>query len=177
MDIETKTAQLETLSVTIQALHVNGKQMTLAVFRQLPIAKAYNEDGSLAPLEHWGLVRYSIKDEGSLWAVCVSGGRLYRAKVRSGNLDSEYYENALKNAKNDLGWLDYTISYKNEHGRSSREEDWPYEFKYLCLEKAIEKAEEMKNKIIELELCLSVSKRYEGSVRTLMDLPQLFIAV
>lgn len=36
VEIETKRASLDTMSVTIQALHVSGKQMTLAVFRQLP---------------------------------------------------------------------------------------------------------------------------------------------
>ena len=36
MEIETKNASLDTLAVTILALHVSGKQMTQAVFKQLP---------------------------------------------------------------------------------------------------------------------------------------------
>jgi hypothetical protein len=60
------------LAVTIRALHVNGKQMTLAVFRQLPIRKE-QEDSVL-----WGTVRYGIKDEGDLWLVFSHEGKLFR---------------------------------------------------------------------------------------------------
>lgn len=63
MDVETKNASLDTLAITILALHVNGKQMTLAVFRQLPEGRE-DEDSEL-----WGTVRYSIKDAGDLWLV------------------------------------------------------------------------------------------------------------
>lgn len=73
--IETKTASLETMSVTIQALHVNGKQMTLAVFRQLP--RAQFEPGSHVA---WGTVNYKIGDM-SRWLVFEHGGRLHRDSV------------------------------------------------------------------------------------------------
>ena len=92
MLIETKSASLETMAVTIQALHVNGKQMTLAVFRQLPVIngdrasdrwyrpphyKPLNiEDGVAA----WGVVRYSIGDD-AIWLVVSMNGRLYRAPM------------------------------------------------------------------------------------------------
>jgi hypothetical protein len=69
MDIETKHASLDTLAVTIQALHVNGKQMTLAVFRQLP------------ELQLWGRVRYTIPGEFrnvDMWIVGSRQGKLYR---------------------------------------------------------------------------------------------------
>ena len=72
MEIETKHASLDTLAVTIKTLHVNGKQMTLAVFRQLPIK---NEDKNS---ELWGIVRYSIKDSGDIWLVFSDNGVLYR---------------------------------------------------------------------------------------------------
>lgn len=78
MDIETKHASLDTLSVTIQALHVNGKQMTLAVFRQLPTA--WNEIITNPAAQFWGLVRYRIPDEeNSLWVVLSFQGTLYKA--------------------------------------------------------------------------------------------------
>jgi len=83
MIIETKNASLDLMAVTIQALHVSGKQMTLAVFRQLPVAKAYADDGDLADLTHWGLVRYNIKDEGDLWLVASHNGILFRCSVES----------------------------------------------------------------------------------------------
>src|SRR5512139_4296091 len=75
MDIETRNASISTLSVTIQALHVSGKQMTLAVFRQLPI-RAETDDSEL-----WGIVRYAIKDEGDLWLVFSKDGKLFRPRL------------------------------------------------------------------------------------------------
>lgn len=79
MEVETRNASIDTLAVTIRALHVSGKQMTLAVFRQLPTGRAYVDDGTLNPMyEHWGIVRYDIKGEGSVWVVASHDGRLYR---------------------------------------------------------------------------------------------------
>jgi hypothetical protein len=72
MEIETKNASLDTLAVTILALHVSGKQMTQAVFKQLPEGKESDDS------ELWGIVRYSIKESGDLWIVFSSGGRLFR---------------------------------------------------------------------------------------------------
>ena len=70
--IETKNADISTLSVTIQALHVGGKQMTIAVFRQLVHADMTDA------CEPWGFVRYNIKDQGNIWLVHSYSGRLYR---------------------------------------------------------------------------------------------------
>ncbi len=75
--VETRSASLDTLAVTIQALHVSGKQMTMAVFRQLP--QKYEQAGS----QLWGTVRYSIKDEGDIWLVFSHEGVLYRRYVRT----------------------------------------------------------------------------------------------
>ncbi len=72
MQVETHNASLSTMAVTIKALHVNGKQMTLAVFRQLE-QKKENEQAEL-----WGCVRYEIKDQGSIWLVFSQDGHLYR---------------------------------------------------------------------------------------------------
>ncbi len=79
MEIQTKSASLDTFAVTIQALHVNGKQMTLAVFRQLPEVSILDErhykDSSL---KWWGKVNYRVGDS-DRWMVCERDGRLYRA--------------------------------------------------------------------------------------------------
>lgn len=75
MEIETKNASLDTVSVTIQALHVNGKQMTLAVFRQIPRRK---ETAASTP---WGVVSYHIKEEGTKWCVFSENGLLFRRCV------------------------------------------------------------------------------------------------
>ena len=83
MQIETKNASLDMLAVTIRALHVSGKQMTLAVFRQLPAITRKVD----IPDEYkvWGVVRYSIHNDHQ-WMVLSSGGRLYRVAV-GGNSD------------------------------------------------------------------------------------------
>ena len=82
MEIETKNASLDTLAVTIQALCVSGKQMTLAVFRQLPegdlCLPSGGRDGGLS---WWGLVRYKIGDAGDLWVVAEKDGILCRCSA------------------------------------------------------------------------------------------------
>jgi len=70
-------ATLKTVSVTIQALIVDKKQMTLAVFRQLPVGRLLNDQGDLTGTP-WGVVRYEIKDEGKLWIVYEADTILYR---------------------------------------------------------------------------------------------------
>lgn len=74
-------ATLSTLKVEIKALTVSGKQMTLAVFRQLPTQKTYDCEMNLRlDVRYWGIVRYAIKDEGDVWVVMEQGGRLYRGR-------------------------------------------------------------------------------------------------
>jgi hypothetical protein len=90
--VEAKQASLSTLSVTIQALHVSGKQMTLSVFRQLPVDDVY-----CFPSRHtlWGTVRYPLKHDGELvdeWVVAECYGTLFRG---------EAYRPVPKWAKND----------------------------------------------------------------------------
>jgi len=92
-EVSAQNASIETLSVTIKAMVINGKQMTLSVFRQLPTCNAYCEDGSLHPdRDWWGIVRYWIKEEGSVWAVCRVGDKLCRASTsiheRFGEIDN-----------------------------------------------------------------------------------------
>lgn len=97
MNVETKSASIETLSVQILALHVDGKQMTLSVFRQLPIAKVFMADGNPHAASCWGLVRYSIKHEGDLWLVVSYSGRLYRCPI-----DEDFYASKLECAEENL---------------------------------------------------------------------------
>jgi hypothetical protein len=95
MDIEVKRASLDTMAITVQAMHVDGKQMTLAVFRQLPISEEEPDD----PL--WGTVRYPIKDQGDLWLVFSHDGKLYRRALDVFSEDSEEFdaeESALNEA-------------------------------------------------------------------------------
>ncbi len=82
--IETKTASLDTLSVTIRALHVSGKQMTLAVFRQLPVAELCDEFGE--PFGNWwGRVIYPLKNEADHWMIVEYEGQLHRCAIYDAN--------------------------------------------------------------------------------------------
>lgn len=83
--ISTEKVSLDTLSVTIQALHVSGKQMTLAVFRQLPEAQLYSMDGSLlGKYCLWGITRYQIiKGDDIWWVVASADGKLFRCPTNS----------------------------------------------------------------------------------------------
>ena len=81
--IETKSASLETMTVTIQALHVSGKQMTLSVFRQLPELIERVTDYKL-----WGYVRCVAPSSQahspiyrSLWLIVSAQGMLYRMRI------------------------------------------------------------------------------------------------
>jgi hypothetical protein len=75
-------AILQTLQVSIKALTVKGKQLTLSVFRQFPVEDAYEVDGGLRQgVAYWGLVRYKIKDQASEWFVLEIEGSLYRASA------------------------------------------------------------------------------------------------
>lgn len=80
--IETNNASIDTMAVTIRSLHVNSKQMTLAVFRQLPVFNVYHKDGTLTDVERWGMVRYKIGEDGDLWLVASKEGILYRGNVK-----------------------------------------------------------------------------------------------
>ena len=179
MEVETKHASLDTLSVTIQALHVNGKQMTLAVFRQLPVISPYNEDGSLAPLEYWGIVRYRINDLGSSWAVCSTGGRLYRGSIDIGhkfNIDDAILK--IKKARTNLDWWHSeknALLERSHNGYSIRGND-PRSYGYR-----VPWSEEQRDGL-EKEVAYSLGylkscHRAEATNQALKQLPQLFIAV
>ena len=104
--VETATASIDTLSVTVRALHVNSKQMTLAVFRQLPQTQLYNDDGTLVPLKHWGIVRYAIRDEADLWVVAEGSDILWRCALIGDNLNhwDRVVENDQKILDEYLDW-------------------------------------------------------------------------
>jgi len=112
MQVETQNASLSTMAVTIKALHVNGKQMTLAVFRQLE-QKRENEQAEL-----WGCVHYEIKDQGSIWLVFSQDGHLYRRPLDLSSPRVSRYE--IAEAENKLRWtVDKFNLYKSGGVRAS----------------------------------------------------------
>lgn len=173
-EIETKSARLDTLMVTIQALHVSGKQMTLSVFRQLPTMSAYRDDGSLNEMQMWGLVRYEIKDQGGLWLVASKAGILYRADVDEYRGDvalaEKYLNLAEENRAEYCKWETADIAYRAGDRNSS-----PYPVPRFGWKQGMaqEYGDEVEFRRNELE----VTRRVEASRRVLKALPQLFIAV
>lgn len=58
--ISATQATIRTASIEIKTLTVRDKQVTLALFRQLPAARLITDQGTLAGVP-WGIVRYDIK--------------------------------------------------------------------------------------------------------------------
>lgn len=171
IEVETRAASLETLAVSIQALHVNSKQMTLAVFRQLPVASPYTDRGNLLKLEFWGLVRYPIKDEGDLWAVASFDGKLYRCHVdRREKFSTVAAAQSLAQsaAKEDRQAKD-CLAQAKKLGDSPYASDRVKQAAAWC-ERAGKELSEMPEFV---ECC----RRAEASETILRALPQLFIAV
>ena len=89
--IDVKDVSLHTASVTLQAIKVSGKQMTLAVFRQLP-----EEDSPTSDADYWGVVRYEFKDCGP-WLVFSENGVLKkREKLKRWWFDNERFLSRAK---------------------------------------------------------------------------------
>lgn len=87
-------AEITTATVQVKTLTISGKQVTLAVFRQLIEAQLVSDDGSLAGLP-WGTVNYHPgKDcyEGEhLHVVWQLGEELRRSQVRKPDWSRLYW--------------------------------------------------------------------------------------
>ena len=72
-------ALVDDREVTIQALRVNGKKMTLQFFRQIPRAQYFlNEAEPDLTLSPWGRVIYQIANEGHEWLLAQREDKLLR---------------------------------------------------------------------------------------------------
>lgn len=68
--------------ITVQALRVSGKKMTLQFFRQIPKSSYFMDDAEIdASLIPWGRVIYSIANEGKSWVVAQKGVELFRCCI------------------------------------------------------------------------------------------------
>ena len=182
MQVETKNASLDTMVVTIKTLHVSGKQMTLAVFRQLPTAVAFKESGELMDLDFWGTVRYPIKDESSFWAVASSGGILYRCDADPGRRSITSLVNHVTAARANLNnyqeWELAEIKFRAWLSLPSENRTPPPERldSYRCNYKIGEESYYADLALASVEN-LSRGKTIEKAIAKLAALPQLFIAV
>jgi hypothetical protein len=160
VDVETKHASLDTLSVTIQALHVHGKQMTLAVFRQLQAGEEQKGDVL------WGVVRYAIKDEGNIWLVFSHDGRLFK---RALNLSPAYADSGCV--------YDARRHYDLAHERMRYVVDTGSEYGQECAKKLRAAKESLDAERMQYEFDLGASRaRFEYESK-LSNLTHLFIAV
>jgi len=188
MEIETKNASLDTLAVTIRALHVSGKQMTLAVFKQLPELAAFTENGELGDFEPWGTVRYAIKDCADRWLVASKDGILYRCSLRIDWPDSvdarrRDFDSIRKTLLAYEEWqkakIKYDLLYEEWKKRPDRNafdgmprEPYPpnrcrWEIGDQCY----------RDRFIESKLKLEKAELIEKTMLDINRLPQLFIAV
>ena len=89
--------------ITVQALRVNGKKMTLQFFRQMPSAPYFTEavqvDLSFVP---WGRVNYAVTKEGSSWLVTQKGPSLFRCCIdppSTSEWSIDYHTKGIKDAE------------------------------------------------------------------------------
>lgn len=167
--IETNRISLDTMAVEIRALHVGAKQMTLAVFRQLPTAYAYRGDGSLDPKKRlWGIVRYAIKDDADVWVICDVDGILYRCPAYWHGLSVQTSIHALNTAKAIVSWW---LDKKNKTWNTWKNP--PYgapkwdENSLPSLEK----------EVADCEADIVCAKNAETAQRKILQMTQLFIAL
>lgn len=90
---------VEELVVTIRAVRLNGKQMTAAVFKQLPTVELCTEAGeALSPIRPWGIVRQEVK-ETSAWLLLDFEGALCKAPLDTERLHQSEIEAGIRLAK------------------------------------------------------------------------------
>lgn len=78
VDLETADASVTTATVTIKALQVGRKQMTISVFRQLPESPLIDEEKVELLGQPWGYVNYRWGDQKGTHFIFQKGSRLYR---------------------------------------------------------------------------------------------------
>jgi hypothetical protein len=149
--VQIEDAKLKSLHVEIKALAVNGKQMTLAVFRQLPELDIWRDfdcgDCALIGLP-WGRVNYRWTSDGAdgpgYWLVWQKTDVLYRAFIPGVVKEWEFLELV--------------------HG-----EHWKHKPEYRAHSDA-ERAEDQ-------ALARATVGRIRAGIDELANLPQLFIAI
>lgn len=194
-------AALHTLSVTITSLTVSGKQMTLAVFRQLPTCEALKDGVLLQGVAYWGIVRYTIKDQGDLWLVIEKGGQLYRSNAawtlstdgerrgRESALQIKLHIKTLDQIADEIGtkqppWstsYENAVAWRDRWGAQSRVASQVFGT-YACDGPSVAKAyvDNREKALLHaqgFEYAAEWSKRAMEAWNSLSGLPQLFIAV
>ena len=96
-------ALVDDREVTIQALRVNGKKMTLQFFRQIPRGQYFlNEDEPDLTLLPWGRVVYQIASEGHEWLLAQREDKLFRCCIDLPSMSNwaiEHHTKGIADAK------------------------------------------------------------------------------
>ena len=160
IEVETKNASLDTLAVTILALHVSGKQMTQAVFKQLPEGDEKEDE----PI--WGIVRYR-GIYSNIWIIFSSEGTLYRRELKTQNP----YLGWIVQAKRELDNHDFQYPASTVYYAPERPE---------VIERRRELAQKRMNLVYSVEECQRIYDEdlvKQQNEIALSKLKQLFIAV
>lgn len=160
IEVETKNASLDTLAVTILALHVSGKQMTQAVFKQLPVGDEKENE----PI--WGIVRYR-GIYSNIWIIFSSEGTLYKRELKTQRPDIGWILEAKRELdRHDKRHPECTLSYETDRPEVI---EWRLELaqKRICLVSSIEEYQDIYDE--------KLAKQQNETA--LSKLKQLFIAV
>jgi hypothetical protein len=170
--INIEDAKLKTLSVEIKAMTVNGKQMTLSTFRQLPEEILITDEGKLKGVP-WGIVRYFWGDQSKdgIHVVWQDGSNLYRSFYES--VDTlERNRRFAVTCKDEYEWLK-----RGAHWSTYTPKTWLKSVTKnyaICRELVDARMKELSvlesTELVKYDVVVNV-------VRTLNQLPQLFIAV
>ena len=180
-NLQTKDVSLTTFSVTIKALHIDSKRMTLATFRQLPIGNLYDDHGDIfKDINVWGYVRYVINDV-PCWAVFDCRGQLYRAdiKYRLISIKILSYQKDICRYKESIEKYTIEINDKKAELALDIEEGREYAIKHI--------EQEILDKTRAVNVCadgitiaieyLEVYQSMKKSSEEILNLQQLFIAL
>lgn len=181
---ESESVAVEIFSVSIKVIRVNNKQMTQAVFRQLPQG---TEDKSSTL---WGIVKYDgIGRYQGQWLVFSQSGKLFRRELDLSQRGVDQYD--LTRAKEQLKyhgpsyyaykdepgyWEKQSQTYSAERVKQERAEYEKSKYEYESKKKALQKAVEEEEQYVFNEQKAEVN-RYSYEHGLVKKLPQLFIAV
>lgn len=132
--ITTEEATLKTATVEIRTLTINGKQMTLAVFRQLIEEPVIDKEAAKLQGELWGIVNYHtgvgcdhFKNQPHVHVVWQNGNELRRSSVRypSPHFFADHFKQGLQDQLDEQGtaWVAAATlnGWKPNHWESLRE--------------------------------------------------------
>lgn len=151
---QVKNIEISTMKINVASIQVEGKQMTLAVFRQLPINCIYNSNYSINEnINLWGVVRYQIPGYlNSIWVIFEKDGILYK-----GNIDPPNKIPSVEGLEADIEFLKESIKE--------------------CKYGSKKKYEIFKKNLIKKQMELLTIINGHKNVKKIKSLRQLFIAI